>query len=184
MIYQGKTIELKDGRRAELRAPRPEEDAPAALEVFRRMAGETEFVSNYPEEIRFTAEGEAAYLKNTVDSPDNMLIVCSVEGVMAGNCQIIFLNTRKTRHRAVAMIGLQKEFWGLGIGTALFEELIAAARHRGGVTQLELEVVEGNERAIALYEKMGFTVMAEHPDAFRLKDGSSRKAIYMRRPLE
>lgn len=184
MIYPGKIIELKDGRRAELRAPRPEEDAQEALDTFRQMAGETEFVSNYPEEVRFTAEGEAAYLKNTVDSPDNLLIVCTVDGVMAGNCQIVFLNTRKTRHRAAVMIGLRKEFWGLGIGTALFEELIAAARSRGGVTQLELEVVEGNERAIGLYEKMGFTVMAEHPDAFRLKDGSSRKAIYMRRPLK
>ena len=64
----------------------------------------------------------------------------------------------------------------------MFRELIEAAQRRS-VHQLELEMIEGNERALALYRKMGFEVMAEHPDAFLLKDGSTRKAIYLRRIL-
>ena len=65
----------------------------------------------------------------------------------------------------------------------MFREMIEVAQRRDGVHQLELEMIEGNDRALALYRKMGFEIMAEHPDAFLLKDGSTRKAIYLRRIL-
>ena len=48
---------------------------------------------------------------------------------------------------------------------------------------LELEVIEGNERAIALYKKFGFETVAEKPDAIRLKDGTSLKEITMMKKL-
>ena len=38
--------------------------------------------------------------------------------------------------------------------------------------QLELDFIQGNERAKALYEKMGFKVVAVKPNAIRLKDGT------------
>lgn len=41
-----------------------------------------------------------------------------------------------------------------------------------GKTQLELEFVEGNSRARALYEKCGFRIAGIHPDAFLMPDGS------------
>ena len=37
--------------------------------------------------------------------------------------------------------GLEKEYWGLGIGTALFRELIAIAKDRG-LDHLELEFTD------------------------------------------
>ena len=62
--------------------------------------------------------------------------------------------------------------------SAMFRALTAAARERG-VTQLELDVMEGNERAMALYEKVGFRPVAEIPNAFHLKDGTVRQEIHM-----
>ena len=78
----------------------------------------------------------------------------------------------KTRHRAEVAIALLKEYWGQGIGTRLFEEMIALAREKGDTLQLELDFVEGNTRARALYEKMGFRITGVHPNAIRLKDGT------------
>ena len=40
------------------------------------------------------------------------------------------------------------------------------------LTQLELEFIEGNTRARALYEKMGFRITGVKPNAIRLKDGT------------
>ena len=37
--------------------------------------------------------------------------------------------------------------------------------------QIELEFVEGNERARRLYEKMGFRITGVHPNGIRLRDG-------------
>ena len=79
-------------------------------------------------------------------------------------------------------IGLLERFWGLGIGTAMFEEMEKAARERG-ILQLELDYIEGNERGRRLYEKLGFHPVAERPDAVRLKDGSMKKEISMMKRL-
>ena len=122
MIYKTRSITLKDGRGAILRAPR-ESDAEEMLEYLRTASGETDFLASYPEELKFTAEGERAYLKNNLDSPNTMMLVCEVDGKIAGNSQIVFMSSLKTRHRAAVMIGLLREYWGLGIGSALFREM-------------------------------------------------------------
>ena len=182
MIYKTRSITLKDGRGAILRAPR-ESDAEEMLEYLRTASGETDFLASYPEELKFTAEGERAYLENNLDSPNTMMLVCEVDGKIAGNSQIVFMSSLKTRHRAAVMIGLLREYWGLGIGSALFREMGREAREHG-TAQLELEMIEGNDRALALYRSAGFETMAEHPDAFRLRDGTSRAAVFMRKVLK
>lgn len=184
MHYDEETIPLKNGKSARLRAPR-EEDAGAMLDFIRRAVRETDYLALTPAETdAYTVESEADFLRDPIRSPNKLMIVAEVDGRVVGNCQLIFMSSEKTRHRAAVMIGLLREFWGLGIGSAMFAEMERVARERGGIRQLELEVIEGNERAMGLYRKMGFTVMAEHPDAFRLSDGSSHAAIFMRKVLE
>ncbi|MBR4888117.1 MAG: GNAT family N-acetyltransferase, partial [Clostridia bacterium] len=132
---------------------------------------------------RYTAEDEKALFERVNASDSEAMLVCLVDGKVAGNCQIAWKKSIKTRHRAAVAIALLREYWNLGIGTAMFRELIDTAR-KNGVEQLELEFVEGNERGKALYEKMGFVVVGEKPDAYRLKDGSSRKEISMIKRLD
>ena len=182
MIYPSRTIRLRDGREATLRAPDPQKDAVEMNAFLKTCAAETEFILRYPEECTITDEQEAAYLQALLDSPDGVMIVCEVEGEIAGNSQLTFNSRLKTRHRAEVAVGLKRKFWGLGIGTALFEEMIALARQRG-VSQIELDYLEGNERGRRLYEKMGFRSTGETPDAYRLKDGTSLKGIHMIKAL-
>lgn len=54
MIYKTRSITLKDGRGAIIRAPR-ESDAEEMLEYLRTASGETDFLASYPEELKFTA---------------------------------------------------------------------------------------------------------------------------------
>lgn len=49
-----------------------------------------------------------------------------------------------------------------GLGSALIEAICAEARQRGH-ERVRLEVVEGNARAIALYQRLGFSVTARQP---------------------
>ncbi len=163
---------LKDGRKALIRSPR-DEDIPGMLDYLRVSAGETEFILRYPEECgKYTPEGELALFNSINGSGYGAMLVCLVEGRVAGNCQIMWKRSMKTRHRAEVAIALLKEYWGQGIGTRLFEEMIALAREKGDTLQLELDFVEGNTRARALYEKMGFRITGVHPNAIRLKDGT------------
>lgn len=100
------------------------------------------------------------------------MLICLVEGKIVGNCQITWSKGLKTRHRASVAIALLSEFWNQGIGTRFFQELIHIAEENKNIMQIELNFVEGNSRARALYEKMGFRITGVKPDTIQLKDGT------------
>ena len=91
--------------------------------------------------------------------------------------------TLTTMHRAGVAIALCKEFWNLGIGTKMFEEMEKLALTKTYVQILELDFVEGNTRARALYEKMGFKITGRRPSSICLKDGSLLDEYIMQKRL-
>lgn len=179
MIFEEKKIILKDGQSAILKSPCVE-DAEKFLEYIKAACGETEFLLRYPEEWNISVEQEEAWVKRLQSSPNTLAISCYVDGKVTGNCEINFNCGMKTAHRATIAIAILKDFWNLGIGSAMFKELIAVAKERG-TEIVELEFIEGNERAKHLYEKYGFKTMCEKPNAFKLKDGTYRKEFYMQK---
>ena len=124
MIIKEIEFTLKDGRQALLRSPK-EEDIQGMLDYLFQSAGETEFILRYPEECgKYTYEGEKALFDRINASDNEAMLVCIVDGKVAGNCQIAWKTGIKTRHRASVAIALLKEFWNQGIGTRMFEEMI------------------------------------------------------------
>jgi ribosomal protein S18 acetylase RimI-like enzyme len=179
MIFEDKSILLKDGRTAILKSPCVE-DAEKLLNYIKKSCGETDFLLRYPEEWNITVEQEVEWVNRLRSSPNTLGIACYVDGEVAGNCEISFRSGIKTSHRATVAIAILKDYWNLGIGSALFEELIAAAQKRG-TEIMELAFIEGNDRARHLYEKFGFRVISQKPNAFKLKDGTYRDEFYMQK---
>ena len=183
MIFSEREVLLKDGRTALLRSP-GKEDAAALVDLVVQMCGETEFILNYPEEFaqRYPVDREAEFLESQREDPYVCLILAEVDGRPAGNCGVSYRPLLKVRHRGAVSISVLREYWGLGLGTALFEAMIDVA-NGWGLAQLELEFVEGNVRARALYEKMGFAITGVKPDAIRLKDGTLLREYSMVKKL-
>lgn len=181
MRYETKNIFLKNDLPAVLRSPAAS-DAPKMNAYLKRIAGETDFLIRYPEECTESDEDKAQYLEGITTSQKSLMIVCTIGGEIAGTCQLMFHQRLKTKHRAEVSISVLKKYWGLGIGTALFSEMISIAKGKG-LYQLELDYVEGNERACGLYEKMGFVHVGEKPNAIRLKDGTMLKEFSMVKKL-
>ena len=172
MIIPESVFTLKDGREAVIRSPR-DEDIPGMLEYLFISAGETEFILRYPEECgKYTAEGEKALFDRINGSDNEAMPVCLVEGRLVGVCNIGWSTGIKTRHRASVASAILRDYWGQGIGTRMMRELIRIAEENANILQMELDFVEGNVRARALYEKMGFRITGVKPDAIRLKDGT------------
>lgn len=179
MEFTPVTFQLKDGREAVLSVP-TEDDAAEMLAFLQDIAEETDFTIAYPEERQtMTREQEGTFLKAMREDPNALMLMCRVDGYLAGNCQVVFGRRIKESHRGTIAIALRQAYWGLGIGTGMFRELIAQARRRPGVLQLELDFMEGNQRGRALYEKMGFRVVGVKPDAIRLKSGELRHEYAM-----
>ncbi len=170
MYFEAKTINLKDGRSCLLRSPQLE-DVEEMLAFLRETAAETHFLLREPEDVTDTIETERIFIQRVLDSDTQLMIVAQVNGKLAGNCGLNFKTYSKIKHRCEIGIGLLKEFWGLGIGFALFEEMFTASRARS-CTQMELKVIEGNQRGLALYQKTGFQLTGTIPNAIRLKDGT------------
>lgn len=181
MIFPEKQIILKDGRAAILRAPEVR-DAQALIDLLKTVNSETHFLSSYPEEITLSREDEERWIAGHRESPLVYDILCEIDGEIVGSCNLLRKKQIKMRHRATVGITVKQAYWNLGIGTAMFREIIALAR-AWGVEQLELEYIEGNERGVRLYDKMGFRTVAERPCAIRLKDGTYLSEFIMIKDL-
>ena len=183
MLFNPVTFPLKDGRTGVLRSPDPKADAADLVQYLYDTAADTPFVLRTPEEISYTVEGEERFLQGVVDSPNDCMILCEVDGHIAGNCHLSFNTRVKTRHSCSVAIALRKAYWGNGIGTAMFEAMEGLARARDGVIQMDLEFIEGNARARGLYEKMGFRIVGLHPDYIRQEDGTMCALYIMQKKL-
>ncbi len=67
---------------------------------------------------------------------------------------------------------------GRGVGVALVERIVAAAT--GLVQQLTLSVVQGNDAALALYERCGFETYGVEPRALRSTTGYADEVLMVR----
>ena len=130
-----------------------------------------------------TVEGEEDWIRVHLDDPRQLVIVCELDGRIVGTCNLRFFKQLTTRHRAEIGISIQRAYWSLGIGSALFREMISAAE-ANGTAILELSFLEGNERARALYERFGFETVARIPNAFWRRDGSVQSEYRMQRMLK
>lgn len=173
-----KIITLKNGREALLRNGEYA-DGEAVFVNFNETHAETDYLLSYPDENSFDAQQEAEFLKEKTESPNEIEIVAVVDGVVAGTAGIEAVGAKyKLKHRAELGIAILKEYWGLGIGKALMEACIECAKD-AGYTQLELNVVAENERAVSLYKKMGFVEYGRNPRGFNSRVSGYQEVVYM-----
>jgi RimJ/RimL family protein N-acetyltransferase len=71
-------------------------------------------------------------------------------------------------HRARLGIGVEREYRGQGIGSALITAALAWARREHKLRWIDLSVFAHNLRALRLYERLGFRETGRTPDAYRV----------------
>lgn len=178
MEFLSKTITTKDGNHWVLRNVQPS-DAQGMLDYLRIVSGETPYLLRNVDEITFTLEGEKTILQSRLEEDGGFMMLAEKDGMIAGNCSLARKGgARRVRHRSSFAIAIKEEYWNLGLGSAMVNYVLELAKDLG-YGQVELEVVEGNDRAKALYEKMGFQQTGVCPQALRYDDGSYRDEYCM-----
>lgn len=181
MKYSQKII-LKNGKEAILRGA-DAADGQAVYEIFNLTHEETDYLLSYPDENSFTPEQEADFLQKKTDSENEIEIIAVVDGKVVGTAGIEAVGGKyKVRHRADFGISVLKEYWGLGLGKALTAACIKCARD-AGYTQLELNAVADNDRALALYRQAGFVEFGRNPLGFNSRQSGYQELVYMRLEL-
>lgn len=182
MIAEKRTVVLKTGIKCELETPKIE-DAEELMRLVVLTKEETDFLISYPEEIKISVQDEEVFIRNLREDARDCMLVARINGEIAGCASISAVGNRmKIRHRCTFGISVLKKYWSQGIGRALMEELMKVASSLE-YTQMELGVFACNERAVRLYEKMGFVCTGEIVDAFILKDGTRINEKLMQRNI-
>ncbi|MCQ2428490.1 MAG: GNAT family N-acetyltransferase [Clostridia bacterium] len=171
MIVSPKIIKLKNGREAYVRSPALSEIS-LIYSFISRIYDESEYMLRTPEEVkRYTVDAGRKALEIINSSPCDCLLMCLIGDEPVGMCKVSYGHLVKIRHRGTISIGVRREYWGQGIGRKLMELQIALAKELSGPLQLELDYIDGNERAGNLYRSLGFTVTGRKPNAVRQPDG-------------
>ena len=158
-------------------------DARALHETMQRTHAQTDYLLSYPDEQSVDDEQEARSLEETERSCNEVELVAIIDGRIVGSAGVSAVRSRrKVAHRARFGISILKEYWGMGIGRMLTDASIDCAR-QAGYTQLELEVVADNERAVSLYRCAGFEEYGRNPRGYRSADAGYQEIVHMRLEL-
>lgn len=170
MKYEEKRVTLSDGTIVFLRSPE-RADAPLTLEYLNTVFSQTRFLSALPGEKNITLEQEENWVQKQLDGQNSMDIGAFKDGTLIGMAGVVPIGSPRQMHRATLGISVLKEYWHLGLGTLLMRETISAAQ-RMGFEYLELTVAAGNERAVRLYQKFGFSVYGTYKNGNIYPDGT------------
>ena len=143
------------------------DDAAACLEHAARAF--EEFPLNFlydPGEFDMTVEQERAYIEAAAARDNDLFLVALVDGNVVGVLTYEGGRRRANRHAVSLGVSVRAAWCGQGIGTALMRAAIDHARSGGVVRRIELHVYPHNDRAAALYRRLGF-----------VEEGRRRRAV-------
>jgi len=145
---------LRDGRRVEVRALRPE-DRDDLIAAVRRIGTDSLYRRFFAVKREFS-EKETAFFVN-VDFVNHVALIAVVEEggkpVIAGGGRYIVVNPGQ----AEVAFAVVDEYHGQGIGTTLMRHLTAIAR-RAGLRELIADVLPDNRQMLKVFQKCGLAM--------------------------
>lgn len=151
-----KTVSLHDGRVLSLVPPTPD-DALSLIAFHETVGGETDFLLSDEHGIPgLTESGEREYIEATLGMANTRMWLGFVEGELVCLCDVRGEARPRIAHNGGIGVVVKRAYWGLGVGTALMETMLAFARENEVLTRLHLDVRADNGRAVALYRRFGF----------------------------
>lgn len=139
------------------------EDAEQLLVVMKQVGDETPYLVMDEDGLAMSVEELAENLANLYESTNNTLLLALVEDKIIGTASIKAASQKRIEHIGELGISILKDYWGFGLGNIMMEELIQWAKESAIIRRLELTVQDRNERAIHVYEKLGFITEAIMP---------------------
>jgi putative acetyltransferase len=113
-------------------------------------------------------------------TPESTWIVAELDSKLVGHGSVTVQSAPRRAHIGEIVIGVDDNFVGRGIGSAILSALLDVADNWRGLKRLELTVYADNEPAIGLYTRHGFVVEGRHVKA-GFTDGAYHDLLTMAR---
>ncbi|OTN88107.1 acetyltransferase [Enterococcus sp. 7E2_DIV0204] len=131
-------------------------DAADILQALRIVGRETPYLVMDEKGMEMTPDEMSENLANLYESPNNVLMVALADGKVIGTASVKASAKKRMEHIGEIGISILKDYWGFGLGSLMMEELIEWAKESKVIRRLELTVQHRNQRAVHVYEKIGF----------------------------
>ena len=162
---------LKNGKKVIIQKPTVE-DAEAIIHVMTTDDTETLFLARNPGEFCTPVEREKQIIENVLADNDVEWFVAEYDNKVVGQCSVgLVRRNARYRHRAEVAFVILKDYCNIGIGGRMMEECIKWCKEHG-ITQIELDVVKNNERAVKMYQNFGFEIIGMKEKALKYQDGT------------
>lgn len=171
-------IRLKDNSEVTIREARIE-DAANLIKLVGWYLEESDNLLPTNDEFKPKLEDEIKWVESFLSANDSLLLVAESDGMLIGNLDISAGNKIKTKHIASLGVGVIKQYWHNGLGTTLLENALKWAKDMSKLEIIWLQVFSSNKRAIALYEKFGFTKDGIQNDFIKQPDGGYSDIVLM-----
>jgi RimJ/RimL family protein N-acetyltransferase len=152
-------------------------DAASLLALKRGLDRESSFMLLEPDERTEDEQDIAADLAAIAAAGNSVLMVAEAGGRIIGYAEARGGRFRRRRATAHVVIGVLAAASGRGVGTGLLRELDRWAPAHG-IHRLELTVMAHNQRASALYRRVGYTVEGRARECL-LVEGRVADELYM-----
>lgn len=138
-----------------IRKARPE-DAPALIHLGESVMIEEVFTLTQPGEFRPTLAQEREWIQQKNENPNHLVLVAELNQQVVGMLDVTNGHRARIAHTAEFSISVLRPHRNQGIGRRLLEEMLRWAHENPQIEKLSLKVHADNDRAIHLYESLGF----------------------------
>lgn len=139
------------------------DDGEKILPVLKKIGSETPFLIMDDKGLEMTTDAMRENLANLYESKNNLLMVALANNEIVGTASVKASSKKRMEHIGEIGISILKDYWGFGLGSLMMEELVLWAQEGQVIRRLELTVQDRNQRAIHMYEKIGFVTEAIMP---------------------
>ncbi|MFT4977125.1 MAG: ribosomal protein S18 acetylase RimI-like enzyme [Myxococcota bacterium] len=159
------------------------DDAAVVTALHRSVLEEGRYFITAADEFSGSAEHKAALIRSMSRQEHCCFLVARLDEVVVGMISLRGGPLRRMRHVAKLEIFVVSQARGQGVGRALMDTALGWAADNPILQKIGLSVFDDNIRAIALYEKLGFSEEGRRSGEYREADGTLRGDVLMYRWL-
>lgn len=141
-------------------------DAANLIQAIRFLNNETPYLVVSPHALNMSVEAMEQEIDYIFNQPNQFILLALNHNDIIGIATIVSEEEDCFKHVGELGITIKKEFWGLGLGTAMIEEMIESCLDSQIIKRIEINVQTRNNRAMNVYEQVGFTLEGIKRQAF------------------
>lgn len=131
-------------------------DAKELLRVMTILDKETPYLLVNQQSLKLDPEEMAKQIDFIYEQDNQLILLAFNNEELIGVATVMADMDAPLKHIGEIGISILKEYWDFGLGTIMLEEIIEWTQEHQIIRRLEIKVQKRNERAIHLYNKLGF----------------------------